>query len=219
MLREVRGTHSIIDSHGLVEARVVLRSRYPEPRQRECLLEPSRSAAAAPGRERSSTPASARSRERGAARRRRRRSRAHGARTRGVALMAKGRSNKAIWAQLVLSPKTIEAHAKQILRTLDESADDPRGVLATRPTGGLGPSAVARDLGGSRRGAVRTRFEPADAPLGACAGSRYRTACPAGMTHFAGIALIDGTPRRGFRIRDSSLTMKCFHAFPDNRNS
>jgi DNA-binding NarL/FixJ family response regulator len=49
-----------------------------------------------------------------------------------LALMAEGRSNKAICAQLFLSPKTIEAHVKHIFRKLglDESADDHRRVLA-----------------------------------------------------------------------------------------
>jgi DNA-binding NarL/FixJ family response regulator len=44
----------------------------------------------------------------------------------------KGRSNKAICAQLFLSPKTIEAHVKHIFTKLgiDESADDHRRVLA-----------------------------------------------------------------------------------------
>ena len=50
----------------------------------------------------------------------------------GLALMAEGRSNKAICAQLFLSPKTIEAHVKHIFQKLglDESADDHRRVLA-----------------------------------------------------------------------------------------
>jgi DNA-binding NarL/FixJ family response regulator len=49
-----------------------------------------------------------------------------------LALMAEGRSNKAICAQLFLSPKTIEAHVKHIFIKLgiDESADDHRRVLA-----------------------------------------------------------------------------------------
>ena len=49
-----------------------------------------------------------------------------------LALMAEGRSNKAICAQLFLSPKTVEAHVKHIFRKLgiDESADDHRRVLA-----------------------------------------------------------------------------------------
>jgi DNA-binding NarL/FixJ family response regulator len=49
-----------------------------------------------------------------------------------LALMAEGRSNKAICAQLFLSPKTIEAHVKHIFQKLgiDESADDHRRVLA-----------------------------------------------------------------------------------------
>jgi DNA-binding NarL/FixJ family response regulator len=49
-----------------------------------------------------------------------------------LALMAEGRSNKAICAQLFLSPKTVEAHVKHIFQKLglDESADDHRRVLA-----------------------------------------------------------------------------------------
>ena len=49
-----------------------------------------------------------------------------------LALMAEGRSNKAICAQLFLSPKTIEAHVKHIFQKLglEESADDHRRVLA-----------------------------------------------------------------------------------------
>lgn len=49
-----------------------------------------------------------------------------------LALMAEGRSNKAICARLFLSPKTIEAHVKHIFMKLgiDESADDHRRVLA-----------------------------------------------------------------------------------------
>lgn len=49
-----------------------------------------------------------------------------------LALMAEGRSNRAICAQLFLSPKTIEAHVKHIFQKLglDESADDHRRVLA-----------------------------------------------------------------------------------------
>lgn len=49
-----------------------------------------------------------------------------------LALMAEGRSNKAICAQLFLSPKTIEAHVKHIFMKLgiEESADDHRRVLA-----------------------------------------------------------------------------------------
>ena len=49
-----------------------------------------------------------------------------------LALMAEGRSNKAICAQLFLSPKTIEAHVKHIFMKLgiDQSADDHRRVLA-----------------------------------------------------------------------------------------
>jgi DNA-binding NarL/FixJ family response regulator len=54
-------------------------------------------------------------------------------RERGVlALMAEGRSNKAICAQLFLSPKTVEAHVKHIFMKLgiNESPDDHRRVRA-----------------------------------------------------------------------------------------
>ena len=49
-----------------------------------------------------------------------------------LALMAEGRSNKAICAQLFLSPKTVEAHVKHIFMKLgiDESPDDHRRVRA-----------------------------------------------------------------------------------------
>jgi DNA-binding NarL/FixJ family response regulator len=49
-----------------------------------------------------------------------------------LALMAEGRSNAAIAARLYLSPKTLEAHIRQILQRLglDESRDDHRRVLA-----------------------------------------------------------------------------------------
>jgi DNA-binding NarL/FixJ family response regulator len=49
-----------------------------------------------------------------------------------LALMAEGRSNKAICARLFLSLKTVEAHVKHIFRKLDidESPDDHRRVLA-----------------------------------------------------------------------------------------
>jgi DNA-binding NarL/FixJ family response regulator len=49
-----------------------------------------------------------------------------------LALMAEGRSNKAICARLFLSPKTVEAHVKHIFRKLaiDDSPDDHRRVLA-----------------------------------------------------------------------------------------
>jgi DNA-binding NarL/FixJ family response regulator len=49
-----------------------------------------------------------------------------------IALMAEGRSNKAICARLFLSPKTVEAHVKHIFTKLgiDESPDDHRRVLA-----------------------------------------------------------------------------------------
>ena len=49
-----------------------------------------------------------------------------------LALMAEGRSNKAICAQLFLSPKTVEAHVKHIFMKLgiDQSTDDHRRVLA-----------------------------------------------------------------------------------------
>lgn len=49
-----------------------------------------------------------------------------------LALMAEGRSNIAIAARLYLSPKTLEAHIRQILQRLglEESPDDHRRVLA-----------------------------------------------------------------------------------------
>jgi DNA-binding NarL/FixJ family response regulator len=49
-----------------------------------------------------------------------------------LALMAEGRSNKAICAQLFLSPKTVEAHVKHIFMKLgiNESPDDHRRVRA-----------------------------------------------------------------------------------------
>jgi DNA-binding NarL/FixJ family response regulator len=49
-----------------------------------------------------------------------------------LALIAEGRSNKAISARLFLSPKTVEAHVKHIFTKLelDESPDDHRRVLA-----------------------------------------------------------------------------------------
>ena len=49
-----------------------------------------------------------------------------------LALMAEGRSNRAIAQRLFVSSKTIEAHVRQILLKLDlpESADDHRRVLA-----------------------------------------------------------------------------------------
>jgi DNA-binding NarL/FixJ family response regulator len=49
-----------------------------------------------------------------------------------LALMAEGRTNKAIAASLFLSPKTVEAHVKHIFQKLDldESPDDHRRVLA-----------------------------------------------------------------------------------------
>jgi DNA-binding NarL/FixJ family response regulator len=49
-----------------------------------------------------------------------------------LALMAEGRSNAAIAARLYLSPKTLEAHIRQILQRLglEESGDDHRRVLA-----------------------------------------------------------------------------------------
>jgi DNA-binding NarL/FixJ family response regulator len=49
-----------------------------------------------------------------------------------LALMAEGRSNKAICARLFLSPKTVEAHVRHIFTKLgiNESPDDHRRVLA-----------------------------------------------------------------------------------------
>ena len=49
-----------------------------------------------------------------------------------LALIAEGRSNKAICAQLFLSPKTVEAHVKHIFMKLgiNESPDDHRRVRA-----------------------------------------------------------------------------------------
>jgi DNA-binding NarL/FixJ family response regulator len=49
-----------------------------------------------------------------------------------LALMAEGRSNKRIAAELFVTPKTVEAHIKQIFRKLGihESPDDHRRVLA-----------------------------------------------------------------------------------------
>ena len=49
-----------------------------------------------------------------------------------LALMAEGRSNKGICAQLFLSPKTVEAHVKHIFGKLgiEQSPDDHRRVLA-----------------------------------------------------------------------------------------
>jgi len=49
-----------------------------------------------------------------------------------LALMAEGRSNAAIAARLVVTPRTVEAHIRQILGKLDlrESPDDHRRVLA-----------------------------------------------------------------------------------------
>ena len=49
-----------------------------------------------------------------------------------LGLMAEGRSNAAVAAQLVVTPRTVEAHIRQILNKLDlpESPDDHRRVLA-----------------------------------------------------------------------------------------
>jgi DNA-binding NarL/FixJ family response regulator len=49
-----------------------------------------------------------------------------------LGLMAEGRSNRAISQRLVVSPKTVEAHVRQILLKLglEESPDDHRRVLA-----------------------------------------------------------------------------------------
>lgn len=49
-----------------------------------------------------------------------------------LAMMAEGRSNAAIAERLVLGPRTVEAHVRQILQKLDlpESREDHRRVLA-----------------------------------------------------------------------------------------
>jgi DNA-binding NarL/FixJ family response regulator len=49
-----------------------------------------------------------------------------------LSLMAEGRSNAAIATRLVVTPRTVEAHIRQILNKLDfnESPDDHRRVLA-----------------------------------------------------------------------------------------
>lgn len=49
-----------------------------------------------------------------------------------LAIMAEGRSNAAIAERLVLGPRTVEAHVRQIMQKLDlpESPDDHRRVLA-----------------------------------------------------------------------------------------
>ena len=49
-----------------------------------------------------------------------------------LALIAEGRSNKAICDRLYLSPKTVEGHVKHIFQKLDitDSVDDHRRVLA-----------------------------------------------------------------------------------------
>ena len=49
-----------------------------------------------------------------------------------LGLMAEGRSNAAIAERLVVTPRTVEAHIRQILGKLDlhESPDDHRRVLA-----------------------------------------------------------------------------------------
>ena len=49
-----------------------------------------------------------------------------------LGLMAEGRSNQAIAERLVVTPRTVEAHVRQILMKLDlpESPDDHRRVLA-----------------------------------------------------------------------------------------
>lgn len=49
-----------------------------------------------------------------------------------LGLMAEGRSNDAVAAQLAIGPKTVEAHVRQIMQKLDlpESHDDNRRVLA-----------------------------------------------------------------------------------------
>jgi serine/threonine-protein kinase len=49
-----------------------------------------------------------------------------------LALMAEGRSNTAIAERLAISPRTLEAHIRQVFQKLDiaESPDDHRRVLA-----------------------------------------------------------------------------------------
>jgi serine/threonine-protein kinase len=49
-----------------------------------------------------------------------------------LALMAEGRSNRAIGQQLFLSPKTIEAHVSSIFSKLgiDDTPDDNRRILS-----------------------------------------------------------------------------------------
>ena len=49
-----------------------------------------------------------------------------------LSMMAEGRSNVAIAHQLVLGPRTVETHVRQIMQKLDlpESPDDHRRVLA-----------------------------------------------------------------------------------------
>ena len=49
-----------------------------------------------------------------------------------LALMAEGRSNRAIEEELVISPKTVEAHIRQIFMKLgfDEAPDRHHRVLA-----------------------------------------------------------------------------------------
>jgi DNA-binding NarL/FixJ family response regulator len=49
-----------------------------------------------------------------------------------LTLIAEGRSNQAITERLVISPKTLEAHIRQVLQKLGihESTDDHRRVLA-----------------------------------------------------------------------------------------
>ena len=72
-----------------------------------------------------------------------------------LSMMAEGRSNAAIAHQLVLGPRTVEAHVRQIMQKLDlpQSPDDHRRVLAVlrylqrshASEGGLDTSAPRRE--------------------------------------------------------------------------